>query len=329
MPEPCRNYSDWLTNEQDHPAYHYWHWNAGDPRQSEQRLGQRIYIAACLLWTSLHDQSLATTFLREYPNWSAICSYYSMVHVWRLFWFVAYGSYPTGHSQMVSSLKSGRPGAEANWQSRELGRSQTAIAVEAFQGWLSERLSCPRLTEQLPLNGNAFAASKDLRTDSNYESLLLAHQYSHYVSGSVGAVDVKNEFSQTTRAMHAASIAATQFVVESIQAAFREECNWIGEESPYMPRSLYGLLVSFVQDKIKRYRIESVNASLAIQDWCSASESLSDDLQNVTAEQIGQAADLKKYIEYGLFGVKQDVMVGFQRKIRHLASCVDDLNPVE
>ena len=120
-PEPCRDWHEWADIPDQHPDFSYWRWDDEDSQASEQRLGERLYIMACLLWSSLHDYCLARRFTDSYPNWSAICSYYSMVHALRLFWLLAYGSYPTGHKQMADRLTSSINGTRANWQRDTLG----------------------------------------------------------------------------------------------------------------------------------------------------------------------------------------------------------------
>ena len=144
---PCSDWRDWETNKADHPAFHYWQRNHEQTLfalDTDHRLGERLYIMACLLWTSLHDQFLGRKFISLYPNWSAICCYYSMLHALRLFWFTSYGSYPTGHFQMGKGLSTNGGGAAADWQRQKLGKGRP-IDVTAFQGLLRDKFGSDAL----------------------------------------------------------------------------------------------------------------------------------------------------------------------------------------
>src|SRR5262249_17130442 len=142
-------------------------------------LGERLYVIACLLWTALHDRQVAKQRQTDTPNWSAIAAYYSMVHALRLVWFVLYGSYPTGHRPMADAL-SGRSGERANWGPEEGVPEGTArVTFPALQSAIVEGFGCPALADRLKAVGSVFGAAIDLREDSNYESLILAHQYFH------------------------------------------------------------------------------------------------------------------------------------------------------
>ena len=134
--DPCVNWHDWERCADCHDPFHYWRWNDQVQHISKQRLGERVYTCACLLWTALHDRRLGQRLLSQNPNWSAVCNYYSMVHSLRLFWFVLYGSYPTGHSQLAQGLRSG--GARANWSIERLRPGGKRLSAPAFQSVLQD-----------------------------------------------------------------------------------------------------------------------------------------------------------------------------------------------
>ena len=57
---------------------------------------QRFYIGFCLFFSAIQDWALGQKELRVHNlNWSATCSYYSLVHAGRLLTFLALGDFPT------------------------------------------------------------------------------------------------------------------------------------------------------------------------------------------------------------------------------------------
>jgi hypothetical protein len=81
LPDP---WTDWATKPELHGPFNYWRWKEEKVEESEQRLGERLYVTACLLWTALYDRHIAQEFQADTPNWSAVAAYYSMVHALRL-----------------------------------------------------------------------------------------------------------------------------------------------------------------------------------------------------------------------------------------------------
>lgn len=325
--EACTDWNDWTKYPELHPAFSYW-------RVDEQRLGERIYILACLLWTSLHDYCLAKRFSNQFPNWSAICSYYSMVHALRFFWFLSYGSYPTGHAQMAKSLRADERGAAADW--RSVQRSCTRIKAEAFECWLSERLANESLSKTLLSVGNAFDQARQLRTDSNYESLILAHQYYHGVSDQ-NHVNVQKEFQKTTDLMQKSAIATMRFVSDTARRAFDDEICWITLEAPsdgeapsmgnssFLSSHTYALLLAYMRDKIKRAERDSAWGAF-LSEGLADVEPLNAELMSITEKDVGPAVSLRQYVGYTVFDVKSNLMREFGRKVRRLENAIGDLH---
>src|SRR2546427_545251 len=76
------------------------HWRA-----RAERPAQRFYLAFCLVTSSVQDLFLGLEE-RENSNlnWSATCSYYSLIHAGRLLTFLALGDFPTSHKALRSLL---------------------------------------------------------------------------------------------------------------------------------------------------------------------------------------------------------------------------------
>jgi hypothetical protein len=167
-----------------------------------ERVAQRFYIAFCLLMASVQDSMLG---LREKEsrnhNWSATCSYYSMVHVGRLLCFLAFGDYPTSHKRLRGVFSS-VPAQQANrapltdaypfdWLARfssfQAGRrvnpgvGRPRRPNDAY-GTINNCLAQSGVVDaalRLERFGAILAAAGPLRNDSNYEALLIAHEFRH------------------------------------------------------------------------------------------------------------------------------------------------------
>lgn len=159
-----------------HAALLYW-------EQSDEHRIQRYYIALCLLMASIQDALLGQVERKfRNLNWSATVSYYSLVHAGRLLVFIAAGDYPTRHVSL-RDLFNGDP-VRLNWlrSHREFARAPTAPNPMATLDVVGARLAELGMEEVLPRLtqfGAALTASAELRSDSNYEALLVAHEYDH------------------------------------------------------------------------------------------------------------------------------------------------------
>ena len=208
----CNNWNEWEAEPDLHPPFHYWRWDSTQPQRSEQRLGQRIYISACLLWTALHDRLVGRRLADRYPNWSVICSYYSMVHSLRLVWFVLYGGFPTSHVPLGEAM-AGQRSTAADWKPSGFGQGRARLSTVALTGAIRDGLGNADLANRVAMVGRVFCAAATLRNDSNYESLILAHQYRHGTPGNEpdGFVSVEREFRRVYEVMRRAQDVVLEF----------------------------------------------------------------------------------------------------------------------
>jgi len=147
---------------------------------------QKQYVSLCLLLASLQDAVLGIAELdRQNLNWSATISYFSLVHAGRLVSFVAFGSYPMQHSSL-RGLFAGRT-ATLNWLGIHLGFddgqhwSRPSVGsgdVEREVARLDE-LGVADAPSRWQRYGEVLESAAKLRNDSNYEALLIAHEFGH------------------------------------------------------------------------------------------------------------------------------------------------------
>jgi hypothetical protein len=330
MPAPeCKDWHDWLSKPDLHRRFDYWAWKPQDRPRSEQRLGERMYTTACLLWTALHDHYVGTQLNERYPNWSAVAHYYSMVHALRLLWFVLYGSFPTGHSAMAKAL-TGASSARADWGPDTIpARDEARISLAALQGAIGDGLGKPRLGGRLAGIGGAFAAAIKLREDSNYESLILAHQYFHQ-SKSPGFINVREEFARATTHMASANKVVLQFADCLLPAAFADDREWFCPRTEFQPGELMALVLSYLDVKIQTCHAGWGTSGNAVEEWVSNLPYLRARIAGGLA--LGNAARLTDYCRFANFEMKREILEDFRDKITSLeravssarASCEDE-----
>lgn len=322
-PPDCEDWNDWRTQPELHRPFHYWQWDGENPDGSEQRLGERLYTTSCLLWAALHDRHIGERLQARNPNWSAVASYYSMVHALRLLWFLLYGSYPTGHTAMAHAL-AGRRGVKANWGREEgVPEGDTAIARSALQGAIREGLGEAGLADRLPSIGGIFGAAIRLREDSNYESLILAHQYFHG-SASQGFVNVQEEFTRATEAMLSANLTVLRFTADALLAAFHPERQWFCPSGVFRAADLLQLLVGYVGAKVESCYEGWEEPPATRSNWAERLGPLAGHLGAASFHAAGEAGKLMRFARFSAFDMKRGIMREFRGKIDGL---VDALRP--
>jgi hypothetical protein len=169
-------------------AVRYWRDDAGPP-------AQRWYIHLCLFAASVHDHFLGQKEAESgNHNWSATMSYYAVVHACRAIVFQCFGDFPRAHNEMAVLLNQDVPlraGSKVrfNWLSEFSGHSVPQLAPRTsheleetrrmLDEFLREELLSTALADRLRLYGPLVSAAKELREDSNYEALLIAHERQH------------------------------------------------------------------------------------------------------------------------------------------------------
>lgn len=220
-----------MPDDRNHLAsLEYW-------RTPEQRVPQRFYMAFCLLMSSIQDWILG---LKEREsqnrNWSATCSYYSLVHGGRLLCFLALGDYPKSHGQL-RDLMSARTRKDRQAYSDgypfDWLRGFTSVTDEGSrarkvpgQGWALidlrhvigahlETIEVADASRRLDEFGTVFKAAGPLRNDSNYEALLIANEFRHVV--------MTEAFDSLSHAMASAAETSLPFFIDSFNGFLRRD----------------------------------------------------------------------------------------------------------
>jgi hypothetical protein len=266
---------------------------------------------------------------RDNLNWSATCSYYSLVHGGRLISFLALGDFPRQHERLRSLFSSGRPdvaprrerfddGFPFNWLrdfSRLLDRrvSPEPLAATHSDRELPLRQAIIEYFEQLGLPefgprfdrfGETLKAAAPLRNDSNYEALLIAHEYRH--------TQMTDAFKRLSDAMCGAAEAANPFLNDVMAAFVNRDRDLDSEREAFQ---------AFLYDYLHRRLVEGLSRKLA------GSPALLERLEGLVAEIVPMrpAAEygwLEGAVSLDIFGPKAELMWEFRSKIGILEDAI-------
>jgi len=297
---------------------HFW-------AQSDATRAQRFYVSFCLLVAAVQD-----TFLGRYEhqrsnlNWSATCSYYGLVHAGRLFTFLALGDYPTQHNGLRLLLSNGTPvgkriernkmfvfdwlgkftksTAQTDPHNRPLGHPAMNYrqCLDAMVDYYST-IGVSEARERLLRFGKVLELAALLRNDSNYEALLIAHEYRH--------VTMTDGFDELAEALCGAGREMLDLLCDAFHCFMSQDPELLPDRSAYQ---------SFLQDYL-RNRVQE-----AISKKIDRKQMLTDELQQVT-ERLCPAvsvscdyARLEHNVSIHMFGGKVRLMDEFQGRLRGL-----------
>jgi hypothetical protein len=198
-------------------------------------------------------------------------------------------------------------------------RADKRISASAFQSLLQDEFKAPLLTLQIPLIGSMFEEARRLRNDSNYESLILAHQYFHRAV----EVFVPDEMALTCNLMSVAGQQMLRYMAQIILSVFRNDRPWIGNGSPYSGAALKALLWRYVFDKIRGTNNDQQPSPTVLSEWFGGIPAMERDMMGATSQGDTSAHELIASIQYTVFGGKRSLMRGFQQKVKRLRIAVE------
>ncbi|MEB3219764.1 MAG: hypothetical protein VKN72_26495 [Nostocales cyanobacterium 94392] len=161
-----------------------------EPNNNE-RIAHRLYVALCLYISAASDFAVGLDLKNSGKlNWSTTASYYSILHSARLIIFLAIGDYPSknGHKS-ISNLFAGKPNPDradkyyvGDWLEKFANIRFSNVDKFTLDALCHYYEACLQLHHSGILFGSIgkiLENAKNLRNNSNYDALLMAHEWHH------------------------------------------------------------------------------------------------------------------------------------------------------
>ncbi|MHC9539382.1 MAG: hypothetical protein AB9903_07655 [Vulcanimicrobiota bacterium] len=301
---------------------------------SDELIAQKFYITLCQLISGSLDYALGCYLRdREILSWSVTASYYSMVHFARMIIFIAKGDFPKGHDLIGNFFSA--DGNFLNKKKKPIQRwlsgflkqiekqrtkreeEQREVKIDESQPYTFDNM-CMFYNNDYDINGfsseltklgKIFNQARTLRNDSNYEPLLIAHEYRHDT--------ISEDFKELAECM---SLGAKQIFKTGIKAFIhylKYDRSLDGKREifkcfvyKYLKFRIYIQIESRVKDK--KYRDEVKELFTLLQDYVSSYSNVDSN----SIEEIDTAVSME------IFNEKTELMQGFQEKIGCLKSTI-------
>lgn len=156
--------------------------------QDDRHKDQKFYVAFCILESALGDYAIARDLhCHNKLNWASTAYYYSLVHALRLVCFIPLGDFTKGHTKLARLYMIGNLEMQDRWLpkiirncggSTEIDRI-TFSRMEMVRYFGEDENSYSTLENRLKRWGIILDKARKCRNDSNYEGLIIAHEYAH------------------------------------------------------------------------------------------------------------------------------------------------------
>lgn len=289
------------------------------------RQPQRFYIAFCLLVSSIQDSLLGfKERSSQNLNWATTCSYYSLVHAGRLLTFLALGDFPTSHASLRNLMSSSTDTASRrayrtpdgypfDWlrefsgpAGRNLERPAAATPPAGFPDLRDSivqyltQIGVDQAVVRLDEFGRILSAAGPLRSDSNYEALLIAHEYEHTV--------VSSAFESLAKYMGNAAESELPFVVDTFNSFVQSDPDLATDRAAY-----YGFLRKYLNHRL----IPSVRRKLhGFPDIEAKLTEITSRIHTPAGE--ARYDHLEHMVSMDIFSDKARLMTRFQNRIKQL-----------
>ena len=305
-------------------------WNA-----SHERTAQKFYLTLCLYISAVSDLAVGLDLKDQKKlNWSTTASYYSIVHSARMIIFAAVGDYPTQHNK-ISDLFTGNPSSgrrngsssyefSTDWLSKftKDNAIRSNFKLEDMYSYYEQELKLTNSLKCMQAFGKTLKNAQKLRNDSNYEALLIAHEYEHET--------VTKYFEDLSKAMSEGAelclrIATKCFInyVEndpSLENESRDKFKYF--IAKYIEKRIYKFLEN---------RGVNIIALEKIRNCTEPLETLNDEIK-VTKERDEDVEikfrELENLVSRRLFDRKAKLMNNFNTKIRDLETNLKEANEI-
>ncbi|MCJ7646001.1 hypothetical protein MUO65_03725 [bacterium] len=251
-------------------------------------------------------------------NWSTTASYYSIVHSSRMIVFTAVGDFPTQHNALSGLFAGNKRPCKLNWL-RRFASDYTHHPNDNGATFSRQEL-CNHYREALKLEhaedlirhvGVFLNKAKELRNDSNYEALLMAHEYMH--------VSVSDSFRRLSQTM----ADAAKFCLEAATKCFKHYLefdtsldNMRDAFKYFVSRHIRDRIYEPVQHRCGNQYVKRIKECIGeLEDIC----------HRPTQDTKKGYASLEKSISMKVFGQKTSLMQGFNSRVNALEKDVSSI----
>lgn len=174
--------------------------------QSPDKIAQKFYTTLCLYTSASLDFGVGIDLKdRDILNWSVTASYYSILHSARMIVFAAVGDYMMNHTKISDFFSPNNPVNRenkyyTNWLKKfkkdfdkHIDGEKAEFTLDEFCNYYKDELYLEEPFETFRCIGYILRNAKDLRNNTNYEPLLIAHEYKH--------IKVTNSFKELSELM--------------------------------------------------------------------------------------------------------------------------------
>jgi len=303
-------------------------------KRSDELIAQKLYITLCQLISGSLDYALGCYLRdREILSWSVTASYYSMFLFARMIIFIAKGDFPKGHD-LIGNFFS----ADGNFltkkkkpiqrwlsgflkqiekQRTKREEEQREVKIDESQPYTFDNM-CMFYNNDYDINGfsseltklgKIFNQARTLRNDSNYEPLLIAHEYNHNF--------ISNKFKELAKYMSLGAKQSLETGVKAFTHYLKYDRSLDGKREifkcfvlKYLKFRIYIQIESRVKDK--KYRDEVKKLFKLLEDYVSS-------YSNVDSNSIDE---IENIVSMEIFNEKHVLMQGFEENIDDLKSAI-------
>ncbi|MEA5516143.1 hypothetical protein [Nodularia sp. UHCC 0506] len=289
--------------------------------QSDERQAQKLYVALCLYISAASDFAVGIDLKNnDKLNWSTTASYYSILHSARLIIFLAVGDYPqqNGHEDIRNLFRGQNRSGNTNLFSgnwlKKLARNagfqsspEDKFTLAQLCSYYKDCLQFPNSDRLFPTIGKILKDAKTLRNNSNYDALLMAHEWHHK--------QVEDDFIKLSNSMSDGAKLCLKISTQCFKSyiSYASEIDLRREETKYLVKHyIAGRLYPSISQ-----RIEDQSILNTVKECTRKLDDLQYDMENIK-DSNNKLDEFEKSFLRDNFGEKQKLMHDFNRDVNNL-----------
>lgn len=285
---------------------------------SEHRIPQKFYTVLSIYISANHDYAVGLQ-LKENGmlNWSATASYYSMIHSVRMLIFIVEGDFPKMHNtyEKLFEAKDGNilnKEIKCDWFNQEL-LDDTDVEIlhpktnlEKITQHYKTKLEFYNFDSHVKEIAKLTPYCKNLRNDCNYEALLIAHEYNHFV--------VEPAFRDLSNTMSQVALKYLNLALKCFEHYLLYDSSLSTNNLTYQYLTQHYIMSRVIEQLKKKIAHQNI-----INHLCRINRIFIYSGQNKFSNQvISDAKRLEEAFSFDIFTGKRSLMNKFKEKIKNL-----------